>query len=338
MIDHFGLDIGSETIKIVQLKEEKDKLKLVTVGTIKNPLMGFFSESEKDLAPLAEAIVKLQKEARVTTDNVAVSLPEKKVFTQVIEVPRMTEDQLKEAIPWQAESLIPKPISEVYLDWQIIEEEKSPDGKMKIFLVAAPKILVENYQKVLKMAGLNPLILETEVLSILRSLTPMLVNKNALVFNFGSQSADIIIAREGKPFLTRSLSSSGQSISRAVSVALNLDTVTAEEYKVTYGVGDEFEGKIAAIIEPVLAVLGSEVKKAIGYYEEKTGDKINLMVLSGGSALMTGMAEYWTKNLGLEIQVGNPFLNLLIDNQMQTALQKFSPIYSVAVGLAQRRE
>jgi len=336
MINHFGLDIGSETIKIAQVVQEKDKLRLVTAGVIKNPLMGFLSESEKDLAPLAEAIISLKKEAKVSTDNVVASLPEKKLFTQVIEVPKMTEEQLQQAIPWQAESLVPKPLSEVNLNWQVIDEDKSPNGKMKIFLVAAPTVLVENYQKIFRMAGLAPLILETEVLATLRSLRPLVENKNALIFNFGAESADIVIIKNGRPFLTRSLSSSGKAISRAISVGLSLDLVTAEEYKKTYGLSGEFEGKIAGVIEPILASLANEIKKAISFYEEKITDKIGLVILSGGSALISGVAEYFAKILGVEVQIANPFANLLVDPQMLASLQKYFPIYCIAAGLAQR--
>lgn len=335
MINHFGLDIGSDTIKIVHVSKDGEKFKLLKAGSIKNPLVGFVSDVEEDVAPLVEAIKKLKTDAGISTRAVVISLPERAVFTQIIDVPKMTEVELAQAIPWEAESLIPKPLSEVNLDWEIIEDEKSEkEGKVKILLVAAPINLVNSYLKIVKSSGLDPLVMETELLSNVRALKPLISQGSAILFNFGLRSADISIIKKGNLFLTRSLSTSGESATRAISVGLSLEIPVAEEYKKTYGLKGELEGKIKGTIEPVLNIIATEIKKAIRFYEEKEKEQLKLMVLTGGSALLPGLSEFFTSALGIEVQIADPLSYLNVDANALLALKKESALYTTAIGLA----
>lgn len=338
MINHFGLDIGTETIKIIQVfQSDQGKLRLLSAGLAKNPLLGFFSEDEKDLIPLVDTIKKLKEETKIQSPFVVASLPDRTSYTQIFEMPKMSENELKKAIPWEAESLIPRPLSEVVLDWQILEDEKSDKaGKVKILLVAAPKSLIDNYMKVLKMAGLQVLALETELLADFRALAPIIDKRSLVVFNFGIKSSDISVIKKGNLFMTRSLSSSGESLTRAVSVGLNLDAAVAEEYKKTYGLKDSLEGKISSTLEPILGILSNEINKAIHFYEEKEGEQLGLIVLTGGSSLLPGLAEFLTKALGIEVQIANPFSYLEVDPSSLAVLMKNGSLYTVSLGLAMR--
>lgn len=339
MIDHFGLDIGSETIKIVQVDKEKAAVKLVAAGMIKNPVSSVSLALDNELILLAEAIAKLKKEARVSLKKVIVSLPERHVFVQETHLPRMKEEELRQAIPWEAESLIPKPLSEVNLDWEILDDgSKSPDGKMKILLVAAPKKLIDSYVKVIKMAGLEIEALVTESIATVKSVKQSVLNKDCLVLNMGAESADILIMKEGNLYLTKSLASSGKAISKAISLKLNLDFNVAEEYKKTYGLSDQVEGKIYSSIEPILSLLAGDIKKAISFYEAEDKKLLKLMILAGGTSLLSGIPEFFTKALNLEVQIADPFAFLQADPTTLAALKKFSPIYTTAVGLALREE
>lgn len=339
MNNFFGLDIGSETIKILQVSGDKSKLHLESAGIAKNPVLGYISESDKEMLPLVETIVKLKKEAKISTDFVNVSLQERSVFTQTIEVPQMPEADLEQAIKWEAESVIPKPIAEVSFDWKVIPDEKTAkQGKMKILIVAAPLVLINGYMKVLKMAGLKPLSMESESLAILRALNQNLAGKNALVFNWGLKSAEIIIAQNSVFYLNRSLAATGESLSRAVSVGLGLDMVSAEEYKKTYGLRSDLEGKVGKSLEPQLENLTNEIKKAINFFEEKEQEKIKMMVLSGGSSLLYGAVEYFTKCLGLEVQASNPFISIEAPPQYAEFLKKNLPFFTVAAGLVMKRD
>lgn len=339
MASFFGLDIGSDTIKIVQLEKEKSGYRLIAAGICKTPVANLALDEDKDIIALSESIKKLKSESRVTSNEVITALPERNIFTQIIEVPKMTEEELGQAIPWEAENIIPQPLAEVNLDWQLIEDEESiKTNKMKVLLVAAPITLVNKYLQVLKATDLEPLSLEIESLSMMRSLRPIVSQGNMVLVNMGARSMDVILVGKGNILLSRQLPSAGEAITRAVSNGLGLDFPTAEEYKKTYGLSPQLEGKVAASIEPMLAVIANEIKKALRYYEEKNRDSLKLMILSGGTSLLPGISEYFTRSLGLEVQTADPLSLLAGDQQGLQLLKKNSPLFTVACGLAMKEK
>lgn len=339
MITHFGLDIGSESVKIVQVAREKEYFRLVTAGMIKTPVNGMGSDADRDLVAMAETIKKLKNEIRVSTNEAVVSLPERGVFTRIIEVPKMSEEELSQAIPWEAENLIPQPIAEVNLDWEIIPDEaEAKSNKTRILLAAAPTTLISKYLKVLKLAEVEPKALETELLAVVRCLKPLFAQGSLVMVNLGAKSSDIAIINRGNLYTTRQLPTAGEAISRGLTTTLNLDFATAEEYKKTYGLSGQFENKLVTAIEPILAVITAEVKKATQFYLENEQTPLKLLILTGGTALLPGVTEYFTRSLDLEVQVADPFSVIKIDEKSQPFLKKYSPIFTVALGLAMKED
>lgn len=337
MISHFGLDIGSKVIKIAQLAKEKEGFRLVAAGACAAPAEGFISEADKDLVQVAEAIKKLKKDLKIMTTEVVASIPDRFVFSQVIEVPQMTDDELAQAIPWEAENLVPHPLAEVNLDWKIITDGKSfSSNKMKVLLVAAPSALVNKCLRILRLADLEPVAVETEALAITRCLKPLLGNNNLVIANFGAKSMEIFLVSRGQLLLTRSLPTGGEALSRAVSSSLNLELPSAEEYKKNYGLSGQLEGKVGTVLEPLLASSLSEIKKSIQYFVEKQRSPINLVILNGGSALLPGLTEYLARALGVEVQMADPLSFLTADPKYKENLKPLASFLTVAIGLAMR--
>jgi type IV pilus assembly protein PilM len=339
MITHFGLDIGTENIKIVQVAREKEYFRLVTAGMVKAPVNGMTSDADKDLVAMAEAIKKLKNEIHVATNEVILSLPERSVFTRIIAVPKMSDEELSLAIPWEAENLIPQPIAEVNLDWEIIPDEAgAKSNQVRVLLAAAPTVLINKYLKVLKLADLEPKALETELLAVVRCLKPFFGQGNLVLVNLGGKSSDIAVIHRGNLYLTRQLPTAGEAVTRALTTTLNMDFATAEEYKKTYGLSGQFENKLVAAIEPILGIVSGEVKKATQFYLEKEQTPIKLMVLTGGSALLPGITEYFTRSLDLEVQVADPFSLIRIDEKSKDFFKKYSSVFTVALGLAMKED
>lgn len=333
----FGLDIGSESIKVSQLTKEKNNFRLQAVGMVKNPFSDLNEANDNDLGLIAQTIKKLKSESGIKTVNVIASLPERYVFSHLLELIKMPQADLEQAIIFESENIIPKPSSEVNLDWQIIEnKELEKTGKVPVYLVAAPKLLVEKYVKVFRMADLLPIQLETEVLAISRCLKIQYGQANILVVNFGSKSMDLMILKEGNLVLVRSFPTSGEAISRVISSSLSLDLPVAEEYKKTYGLSNQVEGKISSIIEPIITNVLNELKKATRFYEERYSDNLKLLILTGGSSLMPGLAEFLAKSINIEVQVADPFSFLLTDSRLDQSFRINSPLFTVALGLAMK--
>jgi len=336
-MDFFGLDIGSYSIKAVQLRKIQDKYQLVALGSAPSTPKGLASEAESDLTALAENIKKLHQEARVTTKNVISALPEDQVFTRVITLPKLSEEELTSALKWEAEQYVPIPLSEVTLAHQVIgETTQDTRQKTEVLLVAAPNRLIDKLLKVLKTAGLNPVSLETEILAMSRSLVAP-DSEATLLVDLGARATDIAIVEKGQVVFTRSISTAGEALTRAVAGALGLEAGQAEEYKKAYGVDPgKLEGKVSQAIEPILEVIVKEMEQAIQFYQQEKEKTVKRIVLTGGTAILPEVITLLAKKLTFETQIGDPFSRVVEDSLLAKMPKNDLPFYAVAVGLAMK--
>lgn len=337
-MDFFGLDIGTYSIKAVQLRKTQEKFYLVAFGSAPSTSRGLLSEAESDLTALAEAIKKLHKEAKFKTRNVAATLPQHEVFTRVVTLPELTQDELESALKWEAEQYVPIPLEEVTLVHQIMGK-LTMDGKekMEILLVAAPNRLIDKVVKVLKSADLNPVSLETEIFALARSLIPA-DKEPVMIVDLGATATDFAIVEKDQLVFVHSIGTAGSAITRAVAMELGLDPSQAEAYKKAYGVDPgKLEGKVLGAIGPVLEVIVKEMEKAIQYYQAKGGGRtLSRVILTGGSAGLPEVAGLLAKRLNLEIQLGDPFVRVGKDNLPVGVPANEASAYAVAVGLAMK--
>jgi len=336
-MDFFGLDIGSYSIKAVQLRKIQDKYQLVALGSAPSTSKGLASEAESDLTALAENIKKLHQEARVTTKNVISALPEDQVFTRVITLPKLSEEELTSALKWETEQYVPIPLSEVTLAHQVIgETTQDTRQKTEVLLVAAPNRLIDKLLKVLKTAGLNPVSLETEILAMSRSLVAP-DSEATLLVDLGARATDIAIVEKGQVVFTRSISTAGEALTRAVAGALGLEAGQAEEYKKAYGVDPgKLEGKVSQAIEPILEVIVKEMEQAIQFYQQEKEKTVKRIVLTGGTAILPEVITLLAKKLTFETQIGDPFSRVVEDSLLAKMPKNDLPFYAVAVGLAMK--
>lgn len=339
-----GIDIGYSSIKVVALSLEKNSSKLISLGSIPAPIPGMLSDLDSDLEAVAENIKKLLLATQISEKEVIAALPESKVFTRVIDdLPYLTDNELLSAISYAAEEFIPMPIADVNLNWQVLfrSDKKGKDSRTIVLVVASPKNVVSKYIKVLTMAGLHPKALETETISVTRSLVgnnPF--SPSTLIVQLGATTTDFVIVSKGLIWLTRSISTGGVAITRSIAQHFNFEVAQAEEYKKVYGMNqDQLEGKVFEIIKPIIDIILGESKRVMQAFEGKyPQDPIKRLVLTGGGAKMPGLVIYFANNLGLEVQEADPWYSIGKDKNLISKLSQDAPSYSVAVGLALRDE
>lgn len=333
-----GLDIGSKTIKIVELEKTRDAYKLKASGII-----GYKSNTpehladDKELAVLSDVIRKLHKEAKIVGREVVASIPETQVYTRMIRLPMLTDSEISSAIKWEAEQYIPFPVEEAVIDYQIIDrKENATPPQVYVLLIAAPKVLVNRYVKLIQMSKLDLVAVETELMAISRSICP--VDQTVLVADFGARSTNIAIVKNSALMMSRSIPTAGDALTRAVAQGLGIEAQQAEEYKKTYGLTEQnLDGKIKSILYPILRMVSDEIKKAVHYFQsEAESEQPKSIILTGGSAGMPEVASIMTELLGIEVLIGNPFTKVQIDSVIVKQLANFLPYYSVSVGLAMR--
>jgi type IV pilus assembly protein PilM len=334
-----GLDIGSHNIKLIELENKGSTSTLLSAGSMPTPPKSVSSTLSVDEQSLIFVIQTLIKETGAKASDVNIALPESQVFTRVIEVPSLSQRELSSAIRWEAEQYIPMPIDQVNIDYTILRDARdTATGKMDVLLVAAPKTLVNRYMNIIDQLNLTPISAETEIIASSRALvrsTPTL--KYIMVVSFGAQTTDIAIIRSGIILFTRSVAAGGDSLSRALTQTLDFNLIQAEEYKKTYGLSASvLEGKLLTAFRPIMDTIIEEIRRAIGFFEEKQkGDHIEAILLSGGSAKLPGLVPFIAESLGVEVQIANPWVGITKDNRF-SILNSEGPLFSVAVGLALR--
>lgn len=334
-----GLDIGSHSIKLVELGHDTSGWTLLSAGSALTPLKALTSTLQADFDAIAVVIKKLVKESGTKTTNVGIALPESQVFTRVIEVPQLSKRELASAIKWEAEQYIPLPLEQVNMDYTILRDAaQTGTNNMELLLVAAPKVLLEKYLTILESADIAPSAVETEVIASSRVLARSMKSvKTVMMVSIGAQTTDLAILRNGIIAFTRSISAGGEALSRALSQGLGFEIAQAEEYKRTYGLDrDKLQGKIVGAVKPIMDTIIGEMKRATAFYQEKNKEeKIGTIVLSGGTARLPGMVVYVASEMGVEVQLANPWFEISRDARFNV-LDSEGPVFSVATGLALR--
>lgn len=335
----FGLDLSFTSIRAVSLKKEGAAFSLDAVGIKPINAKVLQSESAVDQQVLADTIKKLLVDAQIRSTEVNIALPESQVYAKIIEMPDLSEQELAAALRWEMEQYIPMPIEQVQTDWQILSK-KQVEGKklMDVLLVAAPLLIIQKYENILSLSGLEVHGIETKMIAAHRALLPLLTTQNtSMIVHLGSATTDIAIVKNGMLKMIFSIGLGGLAITRAISIDLGIDLNQAEEYKRAYGLNDQaFEGKIGKSLSPILESIASDIKKAMFSYREKNqNDEIKQIVLSGSNAFLPGLDVYFTNTLNSQVVMGNSWKAHSISN-VPEQLVNDSTSFDVVVGLALR--
>jgi len=353
---YLGVDIGSAGVKVVELKNENGRPRLVTYGFVEdtNDLIHDNSQAVKE--KIAKMLVSINEKAQTTTRKAVVGLPSFSVFSSVISLPVMDKKNLSQAIQWQAKKFIPLPIDEMTLDWKILsnnvdvkileknEEKKEDDKKeetpkkssenIKVLIAAAPKKLVLKYVDIFKMAGLEMASLETENFALERSLVGG-SKSPVMIVDIGSLTSDITVVENGMPLLNRSVDVGGQTITKAIVNSMHVDEARAEQFKRDLGFSGQ--GNLPKIIETTINPIINEIKYCSNLYaSQQSSQKIEKIVLTGGSSFLTNIDKHLSQLLNIKVIIGDPWARVIYPIELKSVLDNLAPRFSVAVGLAMR--
>lgn len=338
--DVVGIDIGSTTIKAVQLRKKGNLVKLVGYGVIITPKGALENGVIVDPKKISEVISKLIKEPKMgkfTAERVASSLPETKIFTRIIKLPNMPHKEIEEAVKWEIDQYIPTPSKELNFDWKNLESTDSKGEKtQEIMIVAAPKKIVDSYLELFKDLNLELFSLEMSLGSITRA---MVSNKNKdeiiLIVDIGGDSTNIAIFDHSLR-VSGSIPIGGNNFVQSLSAVSGKDEKISKDLIRKCDIKDKENCKtILASIDKDLEPIAEEVKKLIKYYLGKKDDKakIERLLVSGGCATVAGLADTLGEKVSLKAEIGNPWANISI-YPLKPIPKKEAAKYTNAVGLA----
>lgn len=338
--DHVGIDFGFHSVKAVELKNINSQTpELVNFGSQKTPHGVINSEDAAHQKQLSDALKTLFNNTKFKSNNIVIALPEFTVFTRFLEFPGVKEDELEDAVYYEAKQYIPMPIEDVQMSFVTLGFNQEKNA-FKVLLVAAPRKIIDIYTNVVVEAGLEPLAIETESVAIGRAMYRSTKMKHVVMLDFGSNSTDMSIMSEGNLVFSQSIAIGSDSLTQSIVNKFNFEYQQAEEYKRNYGVvAGVLEGKVFKVISPIVDSIITEVKRGVEFYKNKTlVSAPTQYLLSGDGSLLPGLAEYVSKALGVEATLADPWNNIIVPDKFKSLVTKSGSSYAVAIGLALKDE
>lgn len=337
-----AFDIGSNSIKLVQMHQAKKGWELVKLGIAELPPEAIVDGSIIDSMTVTNTIKDLIKEHGVKVKDAVSSLTGHSVIIKKVSFPAMTEDELAESIQWEAEQYIPFPVADVNLDFQILGTDLEGRGQMDVMLVAVKKDVINDYTNVIKEAGLNPVVIDVDSFALENMMEinyPVTPGENIAMVNVGASITSISVILSGLTIFTRSIPMGGNQFTEEMQRQLNISFKDAEDMKTGKKEVAEPEARSSAI-ESVSTNLAFEVKRSLDFFlGGSQGSYVNKIYLSGGGSKVTGLKELMQDKTSIPVEIADPFKNIEANPKHfeKEMLKDLAPLFGVAVGLATRR-
>jgi type IV pilus assembly protein PilM len=337
-----GLDIGTSSVKAVQLKRSRKKYQLAELGIAPLHPDTIVDGQIMDADAVSNTVRRIFEESKIGLKDVAVSVSGHSVIVKKITVPQMKADELRGGIAWEAEQHIPYSIEDVNLDFQILGSGDNGKGEMDILLVAVKKDTVNQYLAVISAAGLRAAVVDVDAFAMENAFEmsdQVRPDEVVALVNIGAAITNINVLRNGYSDFTRDSELAGNRYTESLQKGLGLSFEQAETLKMGGAVQGHDVGEARPVIEMVNGELVGEIRRSFEFYRSSMqGAAIDRVVLSGGGARLPDLPSYLSNALELPVEIANPLRQIAADPK------KFDPDYlsfigpqmAVGVGLALR--
>lgn len=337
-----GIDIGSDSVKVVQLKKERERAILETYGELKTARYfqsesggggSFLSHSDQNVANLLTDVLR---ESNVTTQRAVFGIPATASFITVINLPLLQMAEIRSAVPFEAKKYIPVPIAEVALDWQVLETDEAAK-RSSVLLVAVPNEVIVKYRRIAEMLSLELAAVEVESFSIIRALLGTDRGVTAII-HWGALVTTVTVVDRRQIRMNHNFGRGAQEITNALARGMGVTRERAEEMKRQVGLSERPEEReTAGVISPIVDSTLADIERTLTNYHRTAKRKVEKIVITGGGASLKGLVDHVAKHFGLETAVANPFARTIFPAFLQPVLKDIAPNFSVAVGLALRQ-
>lgn len=356
-----GIDIGTSSIKIVEL-DDSGRFKLKNYGLFElqsddhdqetgTQKAGSRTPVHLNDADIIWGIKETLSRSKITAKDTVASIQSFSTFSTVITMPYLSEAEIAKAIPYEAKKYIPLPLSEVILDWSIInanspiEQATKATGQspgsinspiVEIFIVAVPRDEAARYQFIMKQVGLNLRALELENSALIRAVVGNDLAPAAII-NIGGRSTSILIVDKGVERLSHNYEVGGFEITKSISRSMNVSLKRAEELKRSLGFKQNESSAIKQVTSSLVDLIVFETRKTIHTYEDNRQVRIGKVFLVGGLANMPGFLDYFKEKLNFDVVLGNPTSRIVLPPGLEPLRSELNSTFSVALGLGMRK-
>ncbi|MGI6612268.1 MAG: type IV pilus assembly protein PilM [Candidatus Nanosyncoccaceae bacterium] len=340
--DFFGLDIGTKSVRIVQLNRhgsgQNSTFSLRAFGYAPLDEQTAQANSEVSRKKLGDVILTVLGQSGIKTKNVALAVPSNKTFTTVIDVPSQSPAELAKTIKYQVDQYIPMSSEDAKVDWAFLGPSPKDPARQEVLLASAAIEYSEERLEFIENLGLNIIAIEPDQIAMARSLNihdPQAAN---IIIDMGEQTTDMAVAYNHAPRLLRSLPVGLSTMVRTAAQNLDVKEDQARQFILKFGLApDKLEGRVYQSIEGVLDNFASELNKSAKFFQTKYPNiPIARVIVSGYAGVIPMMNNYVANKVNLTTTIGSPWANMNLNQAQQQTLAPIASEFAVAVGLAQR--
>lgn len=333
-----GLDIGSAAVAAAEVTVTRNDVELTHFGGVALP-QGAVHEGEiVDIDGVADTIRELWSDHKFRGKKVVLGAANQRVVVRQVDINKMEDEELRNALMFQAQEHIPIPVDDALLDFQVLEEFEGAEGDMyRTLLVAAHRDMVGSHVAAAKQAGLRPVGVDLNPFAVLRSLAPKATaSGRELLIDIGSGVTDLVVHDNGVPKFVRILPTGGNDITEAVNSGMGLTLDAAEAEKVRVGMSTDPTEEAGEHIREYVGYFIEEIRSSLDFYLAQSGTTApDRVVLAGGGAKLQGLPEALQTSLQVPVVLGQPLERLQLETVLRPdELSEVEPVLTCAVGLA----
>jgi type IV pilus assembly protein PilM len=336
-----GIDIGSSSVKLVQIKCLKDAFQLLNVGIVPLSPEAIVDNTLIDSSSIVIALKNLVSSLGVKVKDVACSISGNSVIIRKITLPAMPTEELEDQITWEAEQYIPFDINDVNMDFQILSPDSIDPAKMNVLLVASKKDIINDYVAVFNEAAMQLSVVDVDSFAVQNAFE---INHDigpdevVALINIGSNIMNINIVKGGITLLTRDVQMGGNLYTEEIQKQMGLGSAEAESAKIL--ARETHNSALLDVLGKVNDTITQEIRRSLDFYNSTANeDRITRIFVSGGGSKVYNLNETVGEKLGLPVETINPFAKLRYTEKDfdPEYLQEIGPLMAVSVGLAIRR-
>ena len=296
---------------------------------------------------VGEAVKEIFQKSRIGSRRAVVAIAGQAVIVRHIKMPFMNQEELKQAIPWEAERYIPFPIEEVTLDYKMISSNEE-QTEMEVILVCAHNDIILSHLETLKQVGIQPLAMDIQPFALMRTfgLESSVSNESIALLDIGAGTSDLTIVKNGVPRFTRIIPVAGSRFTQMISKNLALDYIEAERLKITtsdamYNFANAMENsndyRVNFSMMEGLKELVMELRRSFDYYQlQQRNEKITQLLVSGGGSKIKNLIDYLNSELSIPTSSGLLLRKIDCADKINDEFHQALPMLTVSLGLALR--
>jgi type IV pilus assembly protein PilM len=310
-----GLDIGSNTIKVAEVARAGRDFRVSRAAVVPTPYGALVEGAVANTEALKDAISDAFNRAGIRNRRVNTALGGKAVVVREIQLPAMSDEELAQAVRFEAERYLPVAGENLAVDYHIIEQAKQGQReRIDVLFVAARRDVVDGYVNVLKQAGVTPEVMEVTSFALMRVFQKEGSDGAILIADLGAESTDVVVVESNRLRLSRTVPVGGNMLTRAVGAALDLEPSAAQIVKEERGIAplsrevaeDPTTARVSEAIAPVIGDIVTEIRRSVEFFHSRaTGQQIRKAILVGGTATLPNLPALFADELGLPTELGD---------------------------------